>query len=345
MKLYQIKDLVDKGEYEALTSTGIFKMESPFSTCYLRKNGNYYILFFDDGTKVRFGSGNSLDPDMPECIDCTITTLCNGGCEYCYLNCHPTEGQHAFIIKDSNIYSLMEQLPPYTELAMNINDFRIDTGDMFYEFLKFLKERKQFVNLTVNQKHLTNENMQRLVMYKDEELIRGIGISFNKIDNDLLRKVKMLNKAYGQCCVIHVIAGILSEEEYEWLSGNDLNILILGYKEIGKGIDYADTHADEINDKIAMLSLKVMDDYRMKNNSFKSIAFDGLSIEQLNVQSWVGPETYKSLYAGDEGAYTFYLDLARMQYSISSISDEMYDAKDKSIKQMFDSIKVPGLRN
>lgn len=353
MKLGQLKYLVTENEYKAFLESGVAKRYRPDSECYLRPNGNYKILYFDDGTKVKFGEFDTMEPDMPECIDVTITDVCNGGCEYCYLNCGAIGIEHDHA--DLTLASIMfDELPAYTELAMNINDFSIDESHEFTDLLRDLKTNKQFVNLTVNQKHLTKENLRKLVEWKDENLIRGIGISYISPDPELLEYVNMLNTCYGDCCVIHVIAGILTKEDYDFLSNNNLNLLVLGFKEIGKGESYKATHPD-LDDKITLLQILISTDYAANMGKFRSIAFDGLSIDQLHVRSWIGDKEFDQMYAGDEGSYTFYLDLVNQKYAQSSITDKKFNITDwdiylhcrhqYSIKEMFDSIRTSGLSN
>lgn len=48
------------------------------------KNGNYTVRLFSDGTKIRMNDLDNLTPDFAESMDVTITTKCNGGCQYCF---------------------------------------------------------------------------------------------------------------------------------------------------------------------------------------------------------------------------------------------------------------------
>ena len=331
MKVECLKKVLDEEDYSILTSIEEFRYINPKEVCYLRENGNYKIVYLEDGTKFRFGKGNSLEPDMPECIDCTITTVCNGGCDYCYLNCNPN-GKHAVFD-----YKLLSQIPKYTELAINVNDM---SHPFLKQFLRNMSLQDIFVNVTINQKHLTSDIVPRLIYYRNMKMIRGLGISFTKIDDKLLKYIHALA---GKCVVVHVIAGILTKEEYEWLSGHGLNLLILGYKNIGKGIEYYNVNKEEIEKNMKDLHDLLAKD--IHNQGFKSIAFDGLSIEQLDVKSIIGEDEYKKMYTGDEGSYSFYLDLVNHKYGISSISDEYRDCGNLTIKEMFDSIRTPGLRN
>jgi hypothetical protein len=47
------------------------------------KNGNYTVLLFSDGTKVRYNNYESLIPAFAESHDIHISQKCDGGCEFC----------------------------------------------------------------------------------------------------------------------------------------------------------------------------------------------------------------------------------------------------------------------
>ena len=49
---------------------------------YKYKNGNYNVLIFDDGTKVRQTNESVWKPDFAENIDIKITDKCDGNCSF-----------------------------------------------------------------------------------------------------------------------------------------------------------------------------------------------------------------------------------------------------------------------
>ena len=107
-------------------------------------NGNYDVILLEDGTKIRYNKLDNLTPSFAESIDCTITTKCDGGCEYCYLGCN-MDGVHA----DLNQH-FFDTLHKGQELALNGNDL---THPELVGFLTRMKEKGVICNLTVNQKH------------------------------------------------------------------------------------------------------------------------------------------------------------------------------------------------
>ena len=53
------------------------------------------------------------------------------------------------------------------------------------------------------------------------------------------------------------------------------------------------------------------------------MSFDCLAVEQLDIQSQVDEETWKSNYMGDDGKFTMYVDLVNCMFAKSSTEDEM----------------------
>ena len=288
-------------------------------------NGNYTVSIYDDGTKIRENDLDNLAPTFAESIDCTITTRCDGFCDFCYMNCTP-EGKHA------NFYdfeTFIDSLHPYTEIALNGNDM---SHPQLVGFLKKLKDKKVIPNITVNQKHFMKyyNYIKALV---DNKLIYGIGISLVDSNNkEFIERVKTLPNA-----VIHTICGITTIEDYENLINNKLKILILGYKDIGRGSAYKQNNFDSISDKINLLRgfISVL----LKSNRNVSISFDNLALEQLHIKSMLSEDEWNSFYMGDDGQYTFYVDLVNKTFSRNSLSEINYDMKDMTIDEMFDIVR------
>ena len=113
---------------------------------HIYKNGNYIVIFdTDDGTKERITKADKFVAEFPESIDLSVTTVCDGGCEFCYQGCTP-DGEHADILT----HVFLRTLRPYTELAINGND--LSHPDLV-EFLHMMKEKNIIVNMTVRQTH------------------------------------------------------------------------------------------------------------------------------------------------------------------------------------------------
>ncbi len=284
-------------------------------------NGNVHIQLYDDGTRIMETDDNDFEFDMPTNIDLTITHSCNGHCPYCYLNC-TDDGA----VADLN-HPALNTLGKYQELAINLNDMEIPN---LLSFLKKMKTNSIFVNGTISQTHFM-AHYKELLKLCDEQLLWGIGVSLTKASAEFVRIVKKFPNI-----VIHVINGIVSQEDIEILSNKGLKLLVLGYKNIGRGEDYSKSHMVDIYTKQKYLKGILPKLF----SCFNVISFDNLSIEQLNVKQMLTQKQWDEFYQGDEGTSTFYIDLVSGKYGVSSLCkpEEMLPMTD-SIEEMFAVIK------
>ena len=49
------------------------------------KNGNYTVMLFEDGTKVRYNDLDNLTPSFAESMDVKLTDKCSVGCPFCLI--------------------------------------------------------------------------------------------------------------------------------------------------------------------------------------------------------------------------------------------------------------------
>ena len=283
------------------------------------KNGNYTVKVLSDGTKIRETLEDEFIPSFAENCDCKITDKCDGGCPFCYEGCTPN-GRHGDVLN----YKFLDTLHPYTELAINGND--MSHPDLI-PFLEKLKEKKVITNLTVNQIHF--ERYQDLIReLVNKKLIYGLGISLKEPTEEFISLVKTYPNA-----VIHVINGILSPSDVTMLADNNLKMLILGYKQLRRGEDWYDKEHESIVAKQIWLK-KNLD--KMLNH-FKVISFDNLAITQLDVKRLMSEEQWEEFYMGDDGNYTFYIDMVEGTFGKNSLATERYPIMD-SIDSMFQKI-------
>ena len=284
------------------------------------QNGNYEVTLLSDGTKIRENDLDFFEPAFAENCDVKITDRCNGGCEYCYEGCTPS-GKHGDILS----YKFLDTLHPYTELAINGND--LSHPDLVH-FMHKMKEKKVILNMTVNQVHFERDFLT-IKNFVDNELIYGLGISLRKPTNEFVEKVKQFPNA-----VIHTINGILTEKDYKILKDNNLKILILGYKMLRRGNDYYALCHFNIQRRQSWLynNLKEM------LNHFEVVSFDNLAIEQLDVKRLLGDEEWNEFYMGDDGNYTFYIDMVEGTFAKNSLSMERWPIMD-NIDDMFNKVR------
>lgn len=285
------------------------------------KNGNYRVFLYDDGTKVRETAEDDFLPDRPECIDVGISTKCNHGCDFCYMGCS-LEGKWA----DFSKFAFLNNLPKLLEVNVNLN-FPINPD--LVPFLEKMKAQGVIVNGTVQEMHFI-QHYSFLRDLTEKELIHGLGISFRYGSQDLLRKIATIPNA-----VVHVIAGLFDKEDYAFIKGKGIKLLILGYKEIGRGKEYKEECSEYIRKNITWLKRKLP----KMTDDIALISFDNLALEQLKVKKWVDPKVWEKAYLGPDAMTSFYLDLVNRYYAPNSLSDDHRKIGEKSLQEMFDDIR------
>ncbi len=292
------------------------------------KNGNYTVsINLDNGTKIRENNLDNLTPAFAENCDVTISTVCDGGCEWCYMDCTPN-GKHGDIMSPKFLDTLHE----WTELAINGND--LSHPDLI-PFLEKMKKKNIIVNMTVNQKHFEAKQDIIKKLYSSK-LIHGLGVSLVKPTYEFIRLVKQYPNA-----VIHTIAGITDIADYRLLALNDLKVLILGYKDIGRGKSYLDDDV-KLNNYIEtdMRILSYWVETMINDNWFKVISFDNLALKQLDIKNLLSDDEWNEFYMGDDGNFTFFIDLVKKKFAKNSMAndDKKHDLLD-NVDDMFQVIQ------
>lgn len=292
------------------------------------KNGNYIVQLFDDGTKIRETidpNATEFLPEISESIDLKITDYCDVGCPMCYAN-SSMRGKHA----DLDL-AFLDTIPKGTEIALGGGEPL--THPYLDEFLKRLRHRGIVPSITTNEHStLYSGDLDYLCRLMSEKLIYGVGISVAKraIDDPILLPKRILDE---NNVVLHYVAGYHSVEEIKKMAGLAKKILILGYKNIGRGKDY--------------LSLAVIDRIKKLKEAlpellllFDVVSFDNLAIEQLEPQRLVSKERWDGLYMGDDGKFTFYIDAVNQTFSKNSLEseDKAYPVMG-SVKEMFNFLQ------
>lgn len=272
--------------------------------CY--ENGNHIVKILDDGTKIKetghaeavclpgMKSGykkwvpsdeDHFTYDFPENADIKITDYCDAGCAYCHEN-STIKGVHGDLRR---IEKTLDSLHAGTEMAVGGGN-ALAHPDLIW-FLEKLKSNGVLANITINQKHLRpyKDLICKLVA---ENLVHGIGISLidssNKDDFDFIDTL-------GNNVVIHAIAGVLDEKDFEVLNGR--KILILGYKNLRRGSSFLEKDFVNINHRMDMLRDVWLTQLK---NECKVVSFDCLAIEQLDPKKNlnISQEAWDTLFQG-----------------------------------------------
>lgn len=287
------------------------------------KNGNSVCrINLNNGTKIRETQDDRFDLDFPESIDMSIGTKCDGGCKFCYINASPN-GVDGELLN----HKFIDTLHPYTEVAINGNS--VDHPQLV-PFLEKLKRKNILANITVNQIHFERkEDIIRDLV--DRDLVKGIGISLRNPTPEFISRVKRYPNA-----VIHAINGILKPSDIEAMRDHDLKLLILGYKDLGRGVGYMEDNRETVMARQRYL----YDILPTLPNHFRVVSFDNLALDQLDVKRILSPDEWEEFYLGDEGTSSMFIDLVTGKFGISSLchEDEMHPITD-NIRDMFAVVK------
>ena len=76
----------------------------------------------------------------------------------------------------------------------------------------------------------------------------------------------------------------------------------------------------------------------ISNGWFNVVSFDNLAIKQLHVQEHMPKEQWDEFYMGDDGKYTFYVDMVDGTFGKNSLATERYPIMD-NIDDMFAKVR------
>lgn len=284
------------------------------------KNGNTIVKIEEDGTKIRYTpDGQEPCPEFPESIDIKITNRCDTGCPMC----------HEMSVKNGAFgnleHPLLDSIPAGTELAIGGGN-PLEHPDLI-DFLEKMKDKGVICNLTVHHTHFALY-CNTLKKWQEHGLIHGIGVSANQIMySDILDVMRDWPNL-----VVHTIAGLATPEILKQFES--MNLLILGYKIFGRGLEYFAEKDEDISDNIEKLSESILE----LIPKYKAVCFDNLAVKQLRLKEKLSPEKWNEFYMGDDGEFTMYVDLVKEEYAKSSTSvREKIDNAD--IRQLFKQIR------
>ena len=288
------------------------------------KDGNIKVDIFDDGTRIiDIPDGEKPDLQFPLSMDFKITNWCDQMCPMCHEMSNP-EGKHGDIMN----LKFIDSLRAGTEMA--IGGGKVTSHPQLKEFLQKLKSKGVLPSITVHQNEFVDK-VNLLNELIEEDLIYGLGVSYLKPYDMMWKAV-----AENENAVVHLIAGIHGKDVFDYLSQFNCKILILGYKNWGRGANLLKNEglSKDIQDKIDWLK-KNLKKYMSK---FKVVSFDNLAIKQLDVKNILTDNEWQEFYQGDDGTMTMYIDGVKQQFAMTSTSPIRYDLLD-NIDDMFKIIK------
>ena len=291
----------------------------------IEKNGNMYVAYFGDGTRMMISDEDELIPEYPLSIDLKITDKCSHNCPFCYEN-STSCGKDA----EKDMFELLKTLPKGAEIAVGGGN-PIEC-ELFQYFVSNDYEHR--IAVTINQKDFKRDNLQYLEFISiRKNKLNALGVSVTHVDDSLLSEIKKLSYTFH--IVVHVIAGIITMEELEKLYDKNIRLLILGYKETGRGKVYKQEN-ESVKKRISELAERIEE---IKEH-FTVTAFDNLALEQLGIQRKIPENDWKMLFQGEEGEFSMYIDLVNKEFSYSSYDERRYPIENgMTIKDMFEFLR------
>ena len=317
---------------------------------YLYLNGNYVVKVIGNYRlqKRCLRIGEDLVSAFPDSIDLKITNKCSWGCPFC----------HESSVKDGESFNLKETMEILSQLPKYPIEIAIGGGNVLdapkvIDLMKWLDERGNRVRATVNIKDILSRRSDCQKIFPH---VGALGVSMDKmIDRKYVLKnwdgeYSLLNTIGGvedlfypelPNIVIHIIAGVFPYNELEELFEiANCPILVLGYKQWGRA---KNTKLPDSLDKFKTTLHNIIIERRNENfSSFasgKTIGFDNLALEQLDIKSLLSDNEYEKLYMGDEGSHSMYIDAVKGEYARTSRSDKRISWNNVGLIEFFNSLQ------
>ena len=281
-------------------------------------NGGYEVSIYEDGTKMRVETDPGVPPVHAEQMDLKITDWCDAGCFWCHEK-STRKGAHGDV---GAMLRLLSDLPAGVEIAIGGGD-PLSHPD-FDRLVLGLRDFGLVPNVTVNGRHLARHRAQleRLIAQK---AVYGVGVSF----------FEKLPEWDYEHMVVHMIAGVDGPEALDGAARQ--KILLLGYKDFGRGSKFKAKNAESVEKTIAQWYRELLWIAREHHVSFDTLAIKLMDPKRL----FKSAETYERRFMGEEGQFSMYVDGVTQQFSVSSYSKERFGWTD--INDMF--AQVRGMRH
>jgi len=271
------------------------------SSFYIVQNGNYYVVYYsfygklDKGLDFKFRVAfhdEELKPKFPENIEIKITNKCKMNCPYCYENSTP-DGKHA------NPNFVENFLDKPIEIV-----FGGGNPLLHPEIFNFLNHKTYFKAITVNASFLKD------FYYKLP--CKTIGLSYSNLKDTIIAAQKASEYAK---VIVHFINGVHTEKEIiEFLEeANEYSeylvesILILGYKDVGRGKNFKTKEFMKYENLI-----EISKKYKIP------FIFDTLAVKQLKIKEKEDKKVLDLFFGGDDGEFSMYYDAVENIYGKSS---------------------------
>ena len=301
-------------------------------------NGNYEVMISSDtGTKIRDNhrDDNLFDAEFPECADICITTYCDRGCPFCYVS----SGEKGKDAPFEEMKPILDTFRPWTEVALGGGSPILHKE--LVKILEFFKTKNVLPSITVHWSHFKDKFPFLMDLCKNR-LLYGVGVSAASYMDDVS---KMIVENRFNNAVIHTIAGITRSADMQKYAEAGNKILVLGYKNMGRGLKDQIEYDRDIQTRID--ELKIWLASAIRDRAFKNVvSFDNLALKQLGIKDILTEDQWKTSYMGDDGvdgemtSASMYIDLVNRTFSRNSINANKHDIGDiVDVKDMFQILK------
>lgn len=292
------------------------------------------IIFHDaqSGTKFRWSKQPYLKSSTPELVDIKITDKCSYGCSFCYQGSTP-EGEDAPL---GRIKSIIDTLAAAKVFEIAIGGGEPTQHKDFPEILRYAADKGVNPNFTTfTSDWIYDREIVEAIGYVAEKG-RGMGIGVSILAEKDLGKLEDIRDALrhdvqiiGQT-VIGVAPISVTRKMVKEMAKGGKSVLLLGYKNIGRGEDFSARLPDksEVKDMIAEFRDHKWSETRFygRNNEhshvenhkmWSALSVDtafldqyGEVLDDLNVDA--------ALRTSPEGAFSMYVDAVNMTAGPSS---------------------------
>lgn len=299
------------------------------------QNGNVHVTIYDDGTKIREWPDNEKPvSEYPESCDLKITQYCDMDtiCVYCH-EMSNKHGQHGDLDMIDSIWASQK---PGTELAIGGGNPLAHPG--LPDFLRKMRSRGIIPNVTVNIMHM--KKFAPLIReFQAEKLVYGLGISYRgpKTLALLPEDIDYKNVVFHMIMGIHDLADC--QAVISWCNARHITpkILLLGYKTFGNGKQHYTPELIEVLNTWKNVYLRAL----LNTPTRVVVSFDNLAISQLDLKSQLQEDSWNTLFQGEDGNHTFYIDAIKKEVARTSTSDVRYTySKGDDIRNLFAKVKV-----
>lgn len=340
-------------------------------------NGNYLVTFSGgDLKKIAFRKGEDLIANFPDSIDLKISNRCSRGCPFCHEN-SVTNGGVLDVERTIECLSQLPKLP--LEFAIGggnileslpesnaIVDWLISRGHRVrctikYEDLFSLTDPqrellKKFEGIGISIDKISNPILDEYISKKSNdfycyEFESGVNRHFNELlfnivesekEGSLFSQLSRIERDHKlPKFVIHIIAGVFPVDKLKMLLENsNTPILILGYKQWGRA---KNTSLPESMGEFERIIKQYLYENRYLVEASKYerrfTVFDNLALEQLHIKDSLTSDEWDTLYMGDEGTHSMYIDAVSGQYARNSRSPERVSWDEVGLIDYFKSLR------